>query len=210
MLFGRNHPVVIDFRTKWIGTTVFIIGGGASVNSYPLNLLEGKNIIGVNNAFSLKECEPQICWFGDQRWFEWNEAELKDYTGAIMTCHPQFQNRNDIITFLRGKPHGIDTSDSCVSWNLNSGGSAINLAWHLGAKRVVLIGFDMTVSGDGKGNYHDNHKRINPPDIYKGYLRIFPEIARDAANLNLEVINANPDSKLDIFPKVTAEESVLL
>lgn len=48
----------------WRGQTVFIIGGGPSINDTPLHLLHGRRVIGVNNAYLLGPW-VDVCWFGD-------------------------------------------------------------------------------------------------------------------------------------------------
>ena len=57
----------------------------------------------------------------------------------------------------RGKPAGIETRAGFVSWNSNTGVSAISLAYHLGVRTIVLLGFDMKNDADGNSNYHDDH-----------------------------------------------------
>jgi len=109
-----------------------------------------------------------------------------------------------LFYYAKGKLSGICEKPDEVAWNRNSGASAINLAYHLGAKRVVLLGYDMR-RVDGEPNWHKDHpaKDKNP---YELYLRHFKTIARDADRLGLEVINCTPNSALTCFPIVPLEE----
>ena len=114
---------------------------------------------------------------------------------------------------LRGKPQGIDKRPKTISWNRNSGASAINLAYHLGAGRVILLGFDMKPNEDGELNWHRKHIEmgLNKEDakrgqrIYNRFLVCFDMIERDAQLLGLPIINANPDSQISNFRKVPYE-----
>jgi hypothetical protein len=48
----------------WKGQTVFIIGGGPSLNGTPLHLIHEHRVIGVNCAYMLGDW-VDVCWFGD-------------------------------------------------------------------------------------------------------------------------------------------------
>jgi len=162
-------------------------------------------VIGINNAYQLGAW-IDICWFTDARWFDWHSEKLLSFAGLRVHC----ANRLDKVGWLkrlsRGKPMGIETNPHVVSWNRCSGSSAINLAYHLGAKRVVLLGFDMR-RVEGRANWHDDHP--NPQkDPYDRFLACYPTIARDAEKLGLEILNATPGSAIDVFPFVSLEEVI--
>jgi hypothetical protein len=80
----------------------------------------------------------------------------------------------------------------------------------MGAKRVILLGFDMKKGDNDEGNWHDNHKlQGRNPNPYPRFLARFPQVKADAEKLGLEIINATPNSVLDIFPMKTLEEVLL-
>jgi hypothetical protein len=120
--------------------------------------------------------------------------------------------------FTRGKPRGIEKKAGVISWNRNSGASAINVAYHLGAKLIVLLGFDMKSAGDAPEdmNWHTDHltmglNKNNPKqNIFKRFLQCFPDIAVDADTLGIKIINANPDSAIDCFETMALEEAMKL
>jgi len=82
------------------------------------------------------------------------------------------------------------------------GGNAINLAFHFGASRIVLMGYDM----QNNGHFHDRHKRDSLPSNYDRFRNAIKPMARHLKNRGVEVINANPESALDCFPRVRFEE----
>lgn len=189
---------------------VFIIGGGTSLKEVNLSLIEDKFVIGVNNAFSLGKW-VNVCWFGDRHWYEWNQDRLKEYPGVLSTCHPEFRGQEGILYFERGKWTGIETDSQCVAWNRCSGGSAINFAYHLGAKKIILIAFDMERDSEGQNNWHNEHKAKIDFDIYNpypGFLKAFRQIAVEAAPLQLKIIDTSLEGKLNCFPKVKLEDCI--
>jgi hypothetical protein len=114
----------------------------------------------------------------------------------------------------RGKPAGIETRTGFVSWNGNSGMSAISLAYHLGAKTIILLGFDMQPAENGQSNYHNEHidlrlhKKFNNQKVYDRYLTKTMQIAKDARQLGLTIINCSSRSKIDDFPVMTIDEVI--
>jgi hypothetical protein len=194
----------------WPDSTVFVIGGGSSVSSMPLNLIRGKHIVGVNSAIRLG---PWITvnFFGDARWLIWEYETVKRYKGLLVTCQARLKNPEDIDIKRLSKSkmaQGLSTKRHEVSWNNSSGGAAINLAYHLGARRIVLIGYDMKAYS-GHHNFHDSYP-LGKPDRnpYRHFLRAFNRIKDDANRLGVEILNATPSSALKIFPKVELEEVV--
>lgn len=205
----------------------FIIGGGPSVSNTDLSCLEGAGftVIGVNNAYKLGGF-VNYCWFGDYKWWQTNETGLKAYSGYTAHCNEHSDLRS--ITMLRGfarsrdKTAGIETNPLMVAWNASSGGSAVNFAYHLGAKEIVLIGFDMQTVNSRK-NWHKDHP---PPegfdkhgngyataedyldDLYARFRKPFKAVKEDAGSLGIEIINCTPGSALTEFPVVSLPEYI--
>lgn len=200
----------------WPESTIFILGGGPSLNDVNFDLIKSKKVIAVNNAYGdpvhenekLRKYTPRpwvdVCYFGDERWYDWHKKYLKDFTGLLVTTRDKFHGRAGMYGVKRGKPEGIDERPSRISWNRSSGASAINLAYHLGARKIVLLGFDMRLI-DGAANWHNDH-RVVIKDPYARFLKPFTIIARDAKKLNLQIINATENSALTHFPYVSLEE----
>jgi hypothetical protein len=211
----------------WQGGTAYIIGGGPSLKvaagchprekemtvlgpaiSAYLAPIQDKHVIGCNDAYRLGKW-VDACWFGDERWWKWNWKELMEFAGLKASCHPHTKKVKWVKTYSRGESRGLDIRKNCVSWNSNTGGSAVNFAYHMGVKHVVLIGFDMKHGEKGQNNWHENHKRLGQSkNPYERFLENFNHIARDAKKHGLEIYNAGPDSALDQFPMITLEEAV--
>jgi hypothetical protein len=205
----------------WRGSTCVILGGGPSLATVNLALIKQRRVIAVNNAYGdpVKDASGktinyvprpwvEACWFGDSRWFPWHRQWLKKYPGILACCCPSLvQNRDGIKVLRKSRSRqGIEEKPGQVSWNGNSGASAINFAYHLGVKRILLLGFDMQRVGD-QANWHDDHPALkkNP---YAYFLKAFGSVAKDAKRLGLEIVNCSPDSALEVFEKVSLEEAL--
>lgn len=197
----------------WPNSTMFIIGGGPSINKLDLTKIQEFPTIVCNCGF-LDFPWADIMYFGDCKVHTWiskadkgkYQKQFDAFDGLKVSCCPDTRYDNRIHTLFRiGK--GIVKDRRSIGWNMNTGGSAINLAYHFGATRVILLGFDMH-QVENRSNFHDYNiiKDKDPESVYKKFLRYFKWIAEDAEKLGLEIINTTMDSSLELFPKVSYEE----
>ena len=172
------------------GSTVYVIGGGASLASFDWGLLNGKRCIAVNNAWR-KYPAADAMFFGDARFYRNNrdlnpQDDFWRYRGDIFTSLSELRGHSRIRHVDLGKP----------DWN--SGLQAILLAFHLGARDVVLLGFD----GHG-GRWSDaeryRHQGEVSPSTYQKYIEDSRELG------GLPIINANSASAYSHLRTVALE-----
>ena len=213
----------------WKDETVFIIGGGPSLKGMEWKNLYGKRVIGCNDAYQLgfkpaykspylESCFPlrptsswiQIILFGDNCWFAEHRDHIVKREEHHLFISMASQNPHcESVSWMRREPEGLTTRDSGkIGWNKSTGAGAINLALILGAKRIVLLGFDMKMGKDHQANWHSNE--VNQP-IPSDYIKFSTGMELIAMQLsdkypNIEILNAGPDSALDCFEKVNLEE----
>lgn len=194
----------------WKDQTSFIIGGGPSLIGFDFTPIIHRNVIGVNNAYLLGDW-VDICWFGDLKWHQWHHEQLKSFKGIIAHCNTKSSliNLKRLIPFERNRVSGIDTTPNSVAWNRCSGFSAINFAYHLGSRKIVLLGFDMNHNGKQR-NWHNDHKEkctLREADTrYSHYLTCCPVIQKDANRLGVRIINTNLNSAIEVFEKLSLEK----
>jgi hypothetical protein len=203
-----------------------VLGRELPISAYSpyLSHLHDKHVIGVNAAFLLGDW-VDVMFFGDAKFYWDNKAELDIYRKLKVSCNPNVTEqraraKNRVIYDVKyiardgGHPRGITVRRNKVSWNLNSGAAAINLAYHFGVKRIYLLGFDMDINGDKvqhwHGHYRNNGAPRDPATLrglpFHRHLRSFPAIKNDAKRIGLEIINVSPESQIKEFRKVRLEE----
>lgn len=214
--FDIPLKVVEDVRFKRTGIEAY---------SPYLAALNDKHVIGINVAYKLSKC-VDICFFGDKNFYLSHRNNLQRFRKLVVTCDEYVGARElDWIKYLEKEEapkgtlpntllkSGISTRNNAVRWNLNSGAAAISLAYWLGAKRVILVGFDMKLNATDNKHFHNEYiekgKRNNPdPNTlpFNAHLRGFPTIKADADRLGLEILNVSLDSAITEFPKVNIKE----
>lgn len=204
---------------KWDGETVFILGGGESLKDFNPACLEGHRVIGVNESGLSLYPDSDILFWADRRWVEWNFGRLDLHTGPHrVTTNAAFIDSIPRVTLLkwnyldrRGEPVGFTTTAGEIA-GFDAGGRCINLAWHCGARRVVLLGFDCRDYPDKqwrRGNWHTAHKL--PPLPNQRTNKFIPgheAMAKKIRDLELDftVLNATPGSALTCWPTVNLED----
>jgi len=215
---SSNKITYNSIPRKFEGETIYLIGGGPSLRDFNFNLLKGSKTIAINKAILFYPNADVLFWT-DTRFYNWHKNEVDNYKGLKFTLRPSSQYTEDINLLKKGKPHGLELDDQTLAHGNNSGYAAINLAFHLGARRIILLGFDM-------GNHMENNKLIThfhdgypskaaPDHVYKdkfspGFSELKSEL-NDFSNLKglgITVLNASPYSKLNVFPKITIEQAL--
>jgi hypothetical protein len=173
-------------------------------------------VVAVNNAYgdrlAKNKYEPRpwvdALFFGDCRWYPWHKEALLRFGGLKVTTCEKLDGEPGIkVISKRGPRRGLSKHQGQIVWNKSSGACAINLATLLGAKRIVLLGFDMKTDEAGNANWHEDHPTRRPKEPpYPHFMRPFPTIANDAREMGVEILNATPGSALTLFPFVDLEE----
>lgn len=190
--------------------TTFIIGGGPSAGPLDTEALKGGVRLGVNDAAFHKPCDAffsndhgyalrirdQIEGFAGERHLSVRWKFFGRFTGWNVRMWHRWDRLHPIMTdtHLSSGPEG---TPGC------SGYVALNLAAQMGAKRIVLFGYDF--QDRYEYFFHDRpHDRVRIPDVIASFRQVAPWYA----GRGIKIINANRDSAIDAFPRMTHENAI--
>jgi len=106
------------------------------------------------------------------------------------------------------KQQGYSKEPDSVNAGGNSGFQAIHLAALFGAKKIVLIGFDM-MRTDGKFHWHGKHEgRLPNGTGFPGWIKSMGYLAKDLQAMGVEVINCTRRTALRCFPRMELEDAL--
>ena len=225
--------IINNYKNKYYGETILIVGNGPSINRTPLNEF---NIpaIGMNKINLLFDktiwrpsiiiCNNGLVMIQNKEFFQKTEIPvLLDFKASFLRIRS-----NNISYFLS---HFNNNFSDQFATNVGVSGtvtySALQFAYFLGAKRIIIVGLDHNFKGFDstktkkkmkvfKGhdenhfdpNYFRNQK-WGLPDLYsseEGYRK-----ALNFFNENdIEIFDATINGKLKIFPKITIDEAIKL
>lgn len=183
---------------------VAIVGGGPSLLGADLSRLHKRTyVLTVNNA-CWKLPHAQGCITADVRWAEYYSHRLAhEFAGSKFVVVPEDCELSPVpgITYLKQSTEvGISRDPAVVRVRGSSGYAAINVATLLGAKRIWLLGFDMSAPGTHWfGAYA--WKSAADESVYSSWVAEFVRLSHTLAEAGVSVTVVGMASKLVGYPK---------
>jgi hypothetical protein len=169
----------------------------------------GLRAIAINRSWQLIPWAD--CVYGtDFAWWQ-SVGGLPEFRG-LKLCGDRHASRLDWgVEWIRinGGRDALELLDPArVGWGGNSGYGALNFALHHRPRRILLVGYDMSLE---RGvHWHGKHKATTNP-IAQNVLRwrhVIEAAAPVIAGLGIEVINCSSASALQNYPTATLEEAL--
>jgi hypothetical protein len=129
---------------------------------------------------------------------------IRDYEGQLWTQSIDWpENKAEAwgITKLKGNTAGksLSTDPAVLHTGQNSGFAAVNLAFNnLGAKRIILLGFDMMMEGNNRHWFGKHPGTLEVNSCYSDFIKNFQWI--DTKALGIEIWNCTRRTALTCFP----------
>lgn len=204
------RPALQELQKKIKNKTIFIIGGGPSIQDVDFDLLQDEITISINDAFKWFPQTTLIYWVDDS-WASENYDKLKVHDCKLLFTSKQAQHisytvNKDPRTILgatilrRTGDFGFDKQSDCVMGN-NSGTQVLNLCMNMKPKVIVLLGFDMKHKGN-KSHWHNMPRLPVQPKIYNNqFIPSTEALAKNAKKMGckVDIVNACSDSALRCF-----------
>jgi hypothetical protein len=188
----------------WAGHTAVIIAGGPSLTHADVAHCKGRaHAVVVNDGYRIApwadllyaadsawwDCHEGVAGFAGQRWTQSKPAALRWGLRWIQSQHA----------------YGISDKPTLIHSGQNSGFQALNITYLLGAKKIILLGFDMQPTR-GKRHWFGNH----PPELlqdsnYESWLTWFDLAAKQLVCRGVDVVNCSRDTALTAFPRSTIQ-----
>lgn len=206
---GRaTYPWWPDLSVK----PVVIVASGPSARMYKLDVLRaGFTAMAVKLSFDLIPwasivygCEP--AWWIHRRGLpEFSGLKLM-YDMHLLPQYPDMKGvrvDTDANKLLLDKPAAVGSGG-------NSGFQALNLAVQFGARRIALVGFDMSDRGGVHWYGRNNWAQAHNPDrsVFGRWIKAFDTAATQLSEMGIEVVLASPHSALKCFPQLLVPDLV--
>lgn len=198
---------------SWRGQRCFIVGGGPSLRDFDFSRLAGELVIGVNRAYEQLDCT--VLYSMDDCFFEWARRgafgpaaadRFSGFCGFRVWAHFHGEVPTGYFGVKLNSDEGLPRSIADgFSHGNNSGYSALLMAYLLGANPIYLLGFDMKHQ-DRRTHWHSGYPHTTPERTLESFKVSFGRIAPELERAGVRVVNLNPDSALDAFPKASFED----
>lgn len=196
----------------WSGETVACLGGGPSLTQEDVDRLRGRiRVIAINDAWRLAPW-ADVLYGCDWRWWVKHRG-VPDFAGlklSLSNSHGHLGDYPEIRLLENTGVDGLELRRSGLRTGRNGGYQAINLAVHLGARRILLLGYDMQAATDGRTHWFGDHAEWpTRPSVYAtAMLPHFAGLAAALHDAGIETINCTPGSALTAFPMADVETAL--
>ena len=188
--------------------TFVLIGGGPSLSPADVDFVRDKaRVVAINDAYRLAPW-AHVLYAADKKWIDWHNG-VPGFRGQKYSIEgKETTERPDWIVMRNTGPLGLELDPTGLRAGLNGGFQSINLAVHMGAKRIVLLGYDMAPNPHGPSHWFGEHpdKRPSP---YADMREAFDSLVEPLAALGVSVVNCSRRTALRTFPIVALEDALL-
>lgn len=193
---------------EWDGEIAFIVAGGPSVLTQDLELLRDKKVIAVNSSHEVVPW-AQFCVFADARWFWHYRGPLLKFQGKVISACMSIAGPPPLHRMHRKASPGLSDEGGTLAINFTTVTAAINLAVHLGARAIVLLGCDGKPAANGKLHHHADHPWRLVPDAWEKQKRDLRAAGESLKQLAIPCVNASPGSALaELWPVMELPEAI--
>jgi hypothetical protein len=184
----------------WPNSTIVCLATGPSLTPEDVNYCRGKaHVIAISDAYKLAPW-ADVLYSCDAKWWTWAHdhkrhprfAEFQGLKYALTAHSARFPG---VQVLKNTGKDGLERHPAGLRTGRNSGFQAINLAVHLGASRIVLLGYDM-----GGKHFFGNHPDGSAPP-FADCIKRFTTLVAPLAELGIEVINCTRKTALTAFPQ---------
>lgn len=202
----------------WEGATVVILASGPSLTTEQCEAVRvwreaarGRFVIAINTTFR-RAPFADIVYACDGAYWRAMENGVR-YVDEIAETFPKSQlwtqDRQAAQEFgLRYvasvKLPGLSRDPARINQGNNSGFQCINIAYHAGARRIILLGFDCK-----PGHWHKPHPSPLSNSLpLERWKREFRALAADLKSEGVVVVNCSPGSALKAFPSMPLADAL--
>lgn len=181
----------------WRGATVACIASGPSLTPKDCAAVAAARVRTITTNDSVKAAAfADIALAADHGWWQQHMHEMPPGPQKWTCSYAAYREFPQLSLFRTNLP------------TRNTGAKAIELAIHLGATRVILLGFDCSLKAGV--HWHGPHERTSNPEasLMPEWAGHFELMARFAQERGVEVINCSRDTALTCFPRVALEEAL--
>jgi hypothetical protein len=193
------------------GEKAFVMATGPSLDQDVIDRIyseSGWRYIGISDCY--RSC-PFLDFFYacDTRWWNIHYQKVIDWGGcdngywctetATKKSHP------DLHWIMGSGGQGWSNDPNKIHYGSNSGFQITNIAFLLGIKYMVLVGFNMMVVNDRKHFFGDHPKGLTQNGSYQSFASQFNHIKPPP---DVKVINATSPTKLSCFTKMRLDDAI--
>ncbi len=202
---AKVAPTYAPVPALWPGETIAILATGPSLCADDVQTCRraGVRMLAIKAAIQLAP-DADALYACDGNWW-------KTYGPTLTYAGPKYSLDETARPWASVLKHAGElglSADPCgLKTGRNSGYQAIGLAVHLGATRIVLLGYDLQSTAAGKHHCHPEYP-WKPAPHHAEYRGLFRFLVQPLEALGIGIVNASRVSALTDFPRLTLHDAL--
>jgi len=193
---------MIPVAARWPGGTIACLASGPSLTAEDCATVRGSvaGVIAINDAVRLAPW-ADVLYSSDRAW--WMRHGYPAFAGQrygigsrIGQANP-FPDALGIAVLTNTGVEGLELAGHGLRHGKHSGYAAINLAVHLGASRILLLGYNCCAV-QGRGHFDD--RQVNPNLAY--FAKQYRALVAPLHARGVTVLNCTTPTAITAFPCV--------
>lgn len=180
--------------------TIVCLASGPSLTREDVEACRGiVPAVAVNDTYQWAPW-ADVLYACDARWWELHQG-AQEFQGLKFALEKKADKWPGVTVLEHTGDRGLERDPSGVRTGKNSGYQAINVAVHLGAKRILLLGYDM--AAQGKRTHFAGHRPApyHASSPYPFFADMFGSMTADLKALGVDVVNCSRETALKCFPR---------
>lgn len=197
---------------KYRNKEAILIATGPSLDERTVDIIRKYKdrfiIFGCNDSYRLVDF-LNVHYACDKQWWSmWGE----DFKRERPNLYSWTQDKSSAIEFkvnyTNGKhQRGMSLDGNFIHFGSNSGYQLLNLAFLMGCKKFILVGYNMQVVDNKRHFFGDHPKGLNNSSPYPRFIKAYETIQPAIKEL---VVNCTPNSALTCFRQNDLEKELRL
>jgi hypothetical protein len=202
---------------RWPGETVVILASGPSLAAEDAARVGGKaRVVAVSDAWRAAP-SAELLYAADAPWWDHDDgAKHLGFAGEKWTQDQRSKTDAQFKAAARwglrlvhsAQRAGLSFDPALIHQGGNSGFQALNLAVLFGARRILLIGFDLQPTGGRSHFFGDHPGALNQQIPFGSFRAAFEAAAPQLAEAGIVVVNCSRATALTCFPRLPLEEAL--
>ena len=192
---------------RWPGATFVLLGSGPSLTQTDIDACRPQaRVLAVNDTYRLAPW-ADVLFSADLAWWA-AHPDARALPGLKYALPPVGQHRFSEVTVLgRHGQSGFSPDPHLLCSGGHSGYAAINLAVHLGASRIVLLGYDMAPDQTGRHHFFGEHPNGSHPR-YAQWTPLYATLLAPLAARHIQLLNASRRTAIPHVPRRSLAEAL--
>lgn len=148
-----------------------------------------------------------MLYAADSWWWNFHAQAALKFEGLKVTCSDVPYRQ--VLKLFNSGDEGFDPLAGAIRTGGNSAYQAAHVAAHAGAAKILLLGVDAHAR-EGVHHHGEHPTGLRNPtrSTFDAMITKWRTLAGPLREIGIEVINCNPESAVDAFPKMPIEDAL--